>query len=201
MGPLLDFLCFCFLTAFIFNHCTYKLAVSLGHIYQSRLYILLRFHFAYVCNFVWDHSSRRRVFDFPLSQRLVDLGIVSFFCLPQQKKCLNHCYLPFDGRFTPIKHPNEPRHDKTNKMSVRPAKTQINLDIRPVWSESSLSAWRKAWVLSYALSAKRRLWSGWADAQADLSLHWAHSHFVGFVMSRLKCDTWTCPSLFPELLG
>ena len=24
-----------------------------------------------------------------------------------------------------------------------------------------------------------------ADAQADLSLRWAHSHFVGFVMSRL----------------
>ena len=26
----------------------------------------------------------------------------------------------------------QPRHDKTNKMSVRPAKTQISLDIRPV---------------------------------------------------------------------
>ena len=26
---------------------------------------------------------------------------------------------------------NEPRHDKTNKMSVRPAKTQISLGIRP----------------------------------------------------------------------
>ena len=37
----------------------------------------------------------------------------------------------------------EPRHDKTNKMSVHPAKTQITLGIRPVWSESSLSAWRK----------------------------------------------------------
>ena len=37
---------------------------------------------------------------------------------------------------------NEPRHDKTNKVSVRPAKTQISLGIRPVWSESSLSAWR-----------------------------------------------------------
>ena len=37
---------------------------------------------------------------------------------------------------------NELRHDKTNKMSVRPAKTQISLGIRPVWSESSLSAWR-----------------------------------------------------------
>ena len=37
----------------------------------------------------------------------------------------------------------EPRHDKTNKMVVRPAKTQISLGIRPVWSESSLIAWRK----------------------------------------------------------
>ena len=35
---------------------------------------------------------------------------------------------------------NEPWHDKTNKMSVRPAKTQISLGTRPVWSESSLSA-------------------------------------------------------------
>ena len=34
----------------------------------------------------------------------------------------------------------EPRHDKTNKMSVRPAKTPISLSIRPVWSESSLCA-------------------------------------------------------------
>ena len=34
----------------------------------------------------------------------------------------------------------EPRHDKTNKMSVRPVKTQISLGIRPVWSGSSLCA-------------------------------------------------------------
>ena len=40
----------------------------------------------------------------------------------------------------------EPRHDKTNKMSVRPSKIQISLGIR-----------------------------------------WAHTHFVGFVMSRLIC--------------
>ena len=44
---------------------------------------------------------------------------------------------------------------------------------------------KKAWVLSYPLSAQRRLWSDWADAQADLSLRWAHSHFVGFVTRRL----------------
>ena len=44
---------------------------------------------------------------------------------------------------------------------------------------------KEAWVLSYPLSAQRRLWSDWADAQADLSLCLAHSHFVGFVMSWL----------------
>ena len=54
---------------------------------------------------------------------------------------------------------NEPRHAKTNQLSVRQAKTQISLGIRPVHS----------------------------DSQADLSLRWAHSHFVGFVMSRLIC--------------
>ena len=57
---------------------------------------------------------------------------------------------------------NEPHRDKT---------------IRPVWSESSLSAWR--------------LWSDWMDAQADLSLRSAHSHFVGFSIRWLKlsrCD-------------
>ena len=34
----------------------------------------------------------------------------------------------------------DPRHDKTNNVAVRPAKTQIRLSIRPVWSESSLGA-------------------------------------------------------------
>ena len=36
----------------------------------------------------------------------------------------------------------EPPHDKTKKVYVRPAKTQISLGTCPVWSESSLSAWR-----------------------------------------------------------
>ena len=44
---------------------------------------------------------------------------------------------------------------------------------------------KKAWVLNYPLSARRRLWSDWVNAQADLSLCWAHTHFVGFVMSWL----------------
>ena len=53
---------------------------------------------------------------------------------------------------------------------------------------------KKAWVLSYPLSAQQRLWSDWADAQADLGLRWAHSHFVGFVTRRLILKT-------PDLKG
>ena len=75
----------------------------------------------------------------------------------------------------------EPPHDKTNKMTVRPALTQISLGICPVWSESSLSAWRKLGPLALPIERTAKT----ADAQADLSLRWAHSHFVGFVMKQL----------------
>ena len=80
----------------------------------------------------------------------------------------------------------EPGHDKTNKVSVHPAKTQISLGIRPVWSVFAVRL-KKARILSYPLSAQRRLWSGWADAKADLSFRWAHTYFVGVIMSWLNC--------------
>ena len=41
------------------------------------------------------------------------------------------------------------------------------------------------WGPKLSSCGQRRLWSYWADAQADLSLRWVHSHFVGFVMRRL----------------
>ena len=72
---------------------------------------------------------------------------------------------------------------KLTKWHVCPAKTQISLGIHPVWSESSLSAWRKLGSLATHW-AHSEDWSDWADAQADPSLCWAHSHFVGFVMLR-----------------
>ena len=77
------------------------------------------------------------------------------------------------------------RMTKATKWHVRPVKTQISLGICPVWSVFAVRK-KKAWVLSYPLSAQWKLWSDWADAQADLSLRWEHSHFVGFVMWRLK---------------
>ena len=59
-------------------------------------------------------------------------------------------------------------------MSVRPAKTQISLGIRPVLTESSLCA---QWVAKDPSILH-------ADAQADLGLPWAHTHFVRFLSCR-----------------
>ena len=79
------------------------------------------------------------------------------------------------------------RITKPTKWYVRPAKTQISLGIRPIWSEFSLSAWRTI---------------------GSLATHWAHSedsdqiermsrltwvfggrtcYFVGFVLRWLEC--------------
>ena len=65
---------------------------------------------------------------------------------------------------------------KPTKWHVRPAKTQISLGIRPGWSPPSLCA---QWVAKDP-SGQRKLWSDWADAQADLSLRWAHMPFCWF---------------------
>ena len=85
---------------------------------------------------------------------------------------------------------NEPRHDKT---ICAPSKDSDQPEHPPSLIRNLAVRMKKAWVLSYPLSAKRRLWSDWADAQADPSLRWAHSHFVGFVISRLK---WALSRLF-----
>ena len=57
--------------------------------------------------------------------------------------------------------------------------------LRSAWASTSLIRvfavrMKKAWVLSYPLSAQQRLGSDWANAQADLSLRWAHMPFCWF---------------------
>ena len=79
----------------------------------------------------------------------------------------------------------EPPHDKTNKWHVHPAKTQISLDIRPVWSESLLCT---QWV------AKNPSFLHADSEDSDQTgrmprLIWVFAgrtcHFVCFVMRRL----------------
>ena len=94
----------------------------------------------------------------------------------------------------------EPPHDKTNKMACAPSEDSDQPGLPPSRIRVFAVRMKKTWVLSYPLSAQRRLWSDWADAQADLSLRWSHTHFVGFVTRQLICVlTLLClPSYIPE---
>ena len=58
----------------------------------------------------------------------------------------------------------EPQHDKTNKMTCAPSED---------WASPSQISLRRPYeeTLSPRLSIER---TDWGDAQADLSLHWAH---------------------------
>ena len=92
------------------------------------------------------------------------------FCLCAQTMriwryvCLSECVLRI-----------EPPHDKTNKMACAPSEDLDQPGHLPSLIRVFAVRMKKAWVLSYPLSAQRRLWSDWADAQADLSLCWAQS--------------------------
>ena len=55
---------------------------------------------------------------------------------------------------------------------------------------------KKAWVLSYPSIAQRRLWSAWADTQADLSLRWAHILFCWFCHALAHTLDWLQSFLF-----
>ena len=77
---------------------------------------------------------------------------------------------------------------KPTKRHVRPAKTQISLAIRQVWSDSSLSAWGKLGSLT----------THWTHSEdSDQTGHppsliwvfaWRTCHFAGFVTRLLICD-------------
>ena len=95
----------------------------------------------------------------------------------------------------------EPPHDKTNKMACAPSEDSGQPGHSPSLIRTFAVRMKKAWFLGYPMSAQRRLWSDWADAPADLSLRWAHGHFVGFVMRRLIYNycSWT-DSIKPNLV-
>ena len=90
------------------------------------------------------------------------------------------------GKITTV----EPPPDKTSKMTVRPAKTQISLGIYQVWSEFSLCAQRVAKDPSFLH----------ADSEDSDQTEWMPRliqiagrtcHIVGFVMMQLSDSYWS----------
>ena len=88
---------------------------------------------------------------------------------------------------------------KPTKWHVRPTKTRISLGIRPVWSESSLSAWRKlgCWATHWVHSEDSDQ-TGWMPRLISVFAG-RRCHFVGFVLRQLiywvwekQPDLWLC---------
>ena len=104
---------------------------------------------------------------------------MSYFCTHFVSLC---CYNPFITIFTVaishrgsfilylMPHTLRYRMARPTKWPVRQAKSQISLDIRPVWSASSLCEGPNIYWCG-----QRRLWSDWENGQTDLNLRWAHA--------------------------
>ena len=75
---------------------------------------------------------------------------------------------------------NEPPHDKTNNMVCAPSEDSDQPGHLPslirVFAVRSVGSWGP----NVSSCGQRRLWSDWADAQADLSLRWAQRSFCWF---------------------
>ena len=74
----------------------------------------------------------------------------------------------------------EPPHDKTNRMTFVPSEDSDQPGHPPslirVFAVCSVGSW---WF-NVSSCGRWRLWSDWADVQADLSLHWVHRSFCWF---------------------
>ena len=107
----------------------------------------------------------------------------------------------------------EPAHDQTNNMAYALSEDSDQPGHTPSLISVFVFRMKKPWVLSDPLSAQRRLWSDWADVQADLNLRWAHdillvllcagsfisvsSGYLFFQLNNLLAwfvDTWAAPS-------
>ena len=110
-------------------------------------------------SFVGCHICWGRTVHFALRLYCVILDVVFGVCFP----------FPF-----------EPPHDKTNKMACAPSEDTDQPGHPPSLIRVFAVRMKKAWFLSYPLSAQRRHCEDWADAQADPSLRWAHMQFRWF---------------------
>ena len=111
------------------------------------------------------------------------------------------CVYTFHQRKKERKKETNKQTSKQTKWHVRPAKTQISLGIRPVWSEFSLFPWRKLGSLpTHRARIEDYDQTGWMSR-----LIWVFAgrkdRFVGLVMRRLiyfsrtfafklKCSCW-----------
>ena len=104
---------------------------------------------------------------------IIKMCLISFIVRSQEHGCRSHWAASWKKK------------KKEKKMACAASEDSDQAGRLPCRIRAFAVRMKKAWVLSYPLSAQRKLWTDWADAQVALSLRWGHTHFVGFVMRRL----------------
>ena len=89
---------------------------------------------------------------------------------------------------------NEPPHDKTNKLAWAPSEDSDEPGHPPSLIRVFAVLMKKAWVLSYPLSAQGWLWSDCADASWQKSTKW-HERPAKTQISLGICPVWLESSL------
>ena len=100
-------------------------------------------------------------------------------CKKNVMKCIRAAYL--DSR----KKHFEPPH-KTNKMTFVPSEDSDQPSLIRVFAVHSMGSLGP----NFASGGQRTLWSDWVDAQADLSLRWAHGSFCWFCHAVAQFSYW-----------
>ena len=146
---------------------------------MTKLWLFLAYNFAFVSCRVWVSSIM--LFYYPLNSEVFVVGMWSRINLYINKdKFYRHMYRKFLAVVSVNLVKYEPLNDKTNKVACAPSEDSDQPRHPPSLFRVFAVRMKKYWVLSYPLSAQRRLWSDWADAQTDLSLRWAHMLFCWF---------------------
>ena len=75
----------------------------------------------------------------------------------------------------------EPSHDKTSKLACAPSEDSDEPGHSPSLIRVFAVRFMGSLGTTFTSGGQRRLRSDWADAQADLSLDWAHMPFCWFI--------------------
>ena len=120
----------------------------------------------------------------------IDLTAFDRFCFSRHISPVLWCHFLWNyaSKCKQFKVKHEPPHDKTNKMACASSKDSDQPGHPPSLIKVFTVRMKTALVLSYLLSAQWGLWSDWVDAQADLSLGWAHMPFCWFCHEAAQHD-------------
>ena len=129
---------------------------------------------------VWRQVSQRIIYEYITHYKLCNVGscpesLTPLWRLKVISWRLTHKSNTLLARFS-IRTCN-PQMYLMSRLMTKPAYAPSE-DSDQLGNPSSLirvfaARMRKVWALSYPLCAQRRLWSDWADAQADRSFRWA----------------------------